>query len=979
MTQPDDGVDVSGDALAVALRRDEFVMHYQPTVDLRDGLVIGVEALIRWRHPRAGLLEPARFIAASEETGQVVELGDWVVDQVCAQIASWSSSGLRVPRVWFNLATAQLARSVRIDHVVVAAMERHSVDPGRLGVEVTESGVMHDIDDAVVALRAIRTTGIEIALDDFGTGYSSLTYLRRLPVDVVKIDRSFVSGLGVSLADASIVEAVVELSHALGLSVLAEGIEQRTQLDALASYGVDRGQGWYFSESLPPESIGEVLHRRWCGARGPSENATIDDSLHRGDPLPGSGSPRARLLLTALDSVSDAVAVFESRRGGLGPLAYVNPAFEEQTGRTWSELAGSEISLLFGVDGVLPANLRRAALVGKAAMDEVSITRADETVWPVEMTLSPMRNRADVITHWLAVGRDLTIRRQLEAERSRLRVALERGSTGVVLADERGILLYANQAMSNLVGRPVENLVGVAMSSVLERAVVVVDTAEIDRADVIGDDGGRIAVSCLYQYFTDDMGVPCLAVMIRDIRPELLRNEMQQLSGEFAERALSLDPGVPLHEVGFLGDLVERVGRLLDSDFCHLDLIDRRDAIFRPVATWQRSAGLDRLQPPVPLAALPLWVDAIEHSSTIVFTGHEHNQPLWQAERAAAFGAPHAAAIAASLRVRGSTLGVLGVSNERSARLWTTDEIGFMRVLADTIANLLDRHLTLTRRRAYDALAYRVARSAAQLGPTEFLERLDHILAAVAQECGWSRPNSPLVVGAAGGDPILWLRSHAGADAWGDDESALLASIGDTVAIARERSGVEQSIRRRTRFESVVAQAARTALEHGPVALLDLAPELLRETTTSLGADCAWLDVVDQRAGVLRKHVGWSNEGPGDLTDVVPIPLDGHDTWLEVLKIGDPVVIADLRLEHSFRDHVAGGFPFRAVVAIPLMTIGADSTRRLVGVLGSSTLTETRDFVDDDVRALRHLADILSWALSTERGAESIERGPAGG
>ena len=240
-------------ALRRAPERGELRALYQPIVRLADGAMIAAEALVRWDHPERGLLEAAQFVPLAEETGIIVPIGAWVLEEACRQAASWSGDGT-VPAVSVNLSARQLSRPELVD-VVGEALAASGLDPDRLWLEITESVLMEDAGTAVDALGRLRALGVHLCVDDFGTGYSSLAYLRRFPVDALKVDRSFVAGLGEDPEDSAIVEAVVSMAHSLRLSVVAEGVETDEQLARLRDLGCELAQGFYFAAPVPSSAL----------------------------------------------------------------------------------------------------------------------------------------------------------------------------------------------------------------------------------------------------------------------------------------------------------------------------------------------------------------------------------------------------------------------------------------------------------------------------------------------------------------------------------------------------------------------------------------------------------------------------------------------------------------------------------------------------------------------------------------------------
>ena len=234
------------------IERGEIVPYFQPIVDLESGRVLGYEVLSRWLHPERGMLPPSEFIPLAEETGLMVELGAQILRDSLSQLAHWRAAGHRFASctVSVNVGTRQLVDPNFFDTVAEALAET-GIDADSLWLEITETSLLADVKAATVALRELRSLGLHLSVDDFGTGYSSLTYLKRFPVEAIKVDKSFVSGLGIEQEDSTIVEAVVRLGQSLGLHVVAEGIESPLQLSRLRQLGCDRGQGYLFGRPRP--------------------------------------------------------------------------------------------------------------------------------------------------------------------------------------------------------------------------------------------------------------------------------------------------------------------------------------------------------------------------------------------------------------------------------------------------------------------------------------------------------------------------------------------------------------------------------------------------------------------------------------------------------------------------------------------------------------------------------------------------------
>ncbi|MGN9775575.1 putative bifunctional diguanylate cyclase/phosphodiesterase [Micromonospora sp. H33] len=243
-------------AIPAALERGEFFLDYQPLASLRDGRLLGVEALVRWRHPELGVLRPDSFIDLAEETGLIVPLGGWVLAEACRAAGSWSASGGAAPFVSVNLAVRQVHRPGLVQEV--RALLRHTgLPPERLQLEITESTMMSTAEEPVQALRVLADLGVRIAIDDFGTGYCNLAYLRDLPVTELKVAGEFVAGLRTpqARADERILASLVSLAHALDLTVTAEGVETAGQAERLRAIGCDAGQGWHFGRPEPADQI----------------------------------------------------------------------------------------------------------------------------------------------------------------------------------------------------------------------------------------------------------------------------------------------------------------------------------------------------------------------------------------------------------------------------------------------------------------------------------------------------------------------------------------------------------------------------------------------------------------------------------------------------------------------------------------------------------------------------------------------------
>jgi predicted signal transduction protein with EAL and GGDEF domain len=241
-----------------AVARDEFVMYYQPRVDIVTGLTLSLEALVRWQHPSKGLLEPREFIAIAEESGLIVGIGELVIDKVCAQLAIWAKQGTELVPVSINVSLRQFGNADVAD-LLFSALARHNVPACLVELEITESSMMAEGMVVSMMLGCLQQKGVKILVDDFGTGYSSLSQLQRLDFDVLKVDQSFTAALDKSDESKVFFTAIVTMAHALGMRVVAEGVETLSQIKILKSLGCDEIQGFYISRPLPPGEEQPIL------------------------------------------------------------------------------------------------------------------------------------------------------------------------------------------------------------------------------------------------------------------------------------------------------------------------------------------------------------------------------------------------------------------------------------------------------------------------------------------------------------------------------------------------------------------------------------------------------------------------------------------------------------------------------------------------------------------------------------------------
>jgi diguanylate cyclase (GGDEF)-like protein len=247
-------------SLRRALERNELLLHYQPKLNLKSGAIVGAEALVRWQHPERGLMYPERFIPLAEETGLIVQIGEWVLRTACAQNRAWQDAGLPPITVSVNLSARQFRQEALIT-TVSKILSDTGLRADHLEMELTESIVMHNAEAAIAILKGLKALGVQLSVDDFGTGYSSLSYLKNLPIGILKIDRAFVRDISARTGhgDGLLAQAIISLGHSLNLKVVAEGVENEEQLKFLKAHRCDEVQGYYFSRPVPPEEYEQLL------------------------------------------------------------------------------------------------------------------------------------------------------------------------------------------------------------------------------------------------------------------------------------------------------------------------------------------------------------------------------------------------------------------------------------------------------------------------------------------------------------------------------------------------------------------------------------------------------------------------------------------------------------------------------------------------------------------------------------------------
>ena len=242
-----------------ALEREEFLLYYQPQIDIATGRIIGVEALLRWHDSNGDFISPAQFIPLAEETGLIVPLGEWVLQQACKQLKVWHASGFPQLTMAVNVASRQF-RDIHFGHTVRHTIESFDIPAHTLELEITESVLMENSDILMNMLKDLKQSGVSLAIDDFGTGYSSLSYLKRFPIDRVKIDQTFVRDLSTDTDDLAIVKAIIAMAKTLRLYVIAEGVETTEQLELLQREGCHEYQGYLFAKPMDATTISKLLN-----------------------------------------------------------------------------------------------------------------------------------------------------------------------------------------------------------------------------------------------------------------------------------------------------------------------------------------------------------------------------------------------------------------------------------------------------------------------------------------------------------------------------------------------------------------------------------------------------------------------------------------------------------------------------------------------------------------------------------------------
>jgi PAS domain S-box-containing protein len=419
--------------LARAIRDERLALHYQPVVALPSGRVTGAEALARWHDEELGVVPPDRFIGVAESTGLIHDLGRWVLREACREAARWARDD-DGPSVSVNVSPVQLVRPDVVD-VVAEALDASRLAPERLTLEITETAAVLDLEVTSARLARLRDLGVRVSLDDFGTGFSSITLLRGLPLDQVKIDRSFVAGVQESAEDAVVVRLAIDAAHLLGYTVCAEGVETPEQVRQLVSLGCDAAQGWYFGRAVPDPS----------------------DLLARADRVPEEREPD--LDGPSWMSAPDLVMALSPE----GRIRYASASSTRVLGVLPEDLVGTLVSdLTHPGDGIEGAP---SAGPGETVVRRIRHA-SGEYRW-LASTVQHLRNAEGEIREYVSTSRDVSdlveTRQELAAVEQRFRGAFDGAPIGMALSDLGGRIVRVNDALAGLVGHDPAAMVGMTV------------------------------------------------------------------------------------------------------------------------------------------------------------------------------------------------------------------------------------------------------------------------------------------------------------------------------------------------------------------------------------------------------------------------------------------------------------------------------------------------------------------------------------
>jgi diguanylate cyclase (GGDEF)-like protein/PAS domain S-box-containing protein len=1016
----DDGVLL--DELRRAIETEQLRLLYQPQIDARTGLLLSAEALVRWNHPARGMLGPHLFLPLAEDSGLMEPLGDWVIDHAASQSRRWLDTfgGRGIP-VGVNLSASQVGQGERIARVLGAAMTRYSLGGPSLIVEVTESSLVTDLPGAARTLSAIRALGIDVSLDDFGTGYSSLSYLRQLPVSTVKIDRSFVTGIDGSLADPVIIEAVTRLSHTLGLRVVAEGVEERSQAEALIELDVDELQGYYFDRPLEAAGFDSATVGATWWSRDPPRNAIgQDDDEATAVPIPGG--PRARLAMTrAIDAAPAPVVLLARSQGdaGGGPVLHVNPAFERLTGFLSSELRGRPLSELIdpSTDRDVAARLSGSFTVALPSMVRARVRSTWGVAIPVELDATLVDDERGMSTHWIVALRDLRAAANASAEHFRFQWLIENSASLIAFADISGQVTLMNRAGHELIGHLGDDsdlhdysLPEIMSSSWAEIAAAMDVSGRWSGELSVPGAGGAPAVPAWVDVMllpdTTDPRQGSLAMMARPLNAPgqndtvagaRRHDRLQKLAMDVAQRGLDLGP------IGFfaeLSDVLAEIAAELHVDIVYADAFDDASGRLIELGGFRLGGIADGATEGPDLSRLPAWVDAVRATNVLVVDDAIVEDPPWLREKAEVFNIMARAMIIVPLRAGSRLLGVMSAEMVDRPRHWDDDEIGLVRQVAQVIANLLEMgriHGERDRSRAqfsavlehsFDGMAMlnasgvityinRAGGDLVGAVPSEligraFLELVEPDDTGLAHELLQRSVDGPalgLLRARRSDELVVWVEISVTGLVDGQLEGFVVNGRDVTSRVL-----ADADLARRAGFDELAAGVAQRALDLGPAAFV----ERLGDVTAALGrmlrTDICFIDVVED--GYLRAIASWAAPGqPASTFAVEPVLLDSMPEWRDHLLGLRPLVVNNtLSPDYLQPDgQTPSDVMSIAYIACPLTAHGL-----LCGVLGVSMTRGARVWSHDETALVHTLAvtigSVLQWHSADRLLRESEER-----